>query len=296
MKLTHIHRRLFRHRAALNEMRFAHLGSISLVLLAILPACAQEDAEYDDQDMEMESLTAEQLRNLHSRFDGNGDGKVSMHEILAYAKTMSKAIAGRDIGAILEEIDVSKDGRLSLEELLTDLANQADGGDEEEMNELEHRKSVETAKFQQADVDHDGLLDESEIAALFYPETHEGVLEVTVAETMRAKDQNGDGKLTPIEFWEAEEGGGDSWVLSEEENKDFAKLDQDGDGFLDANELRSWESGSFHTEEAMQKLFEVADVNNDMHVDANELESARQAIGATDAQYHLIEWAEHHEL
>merc|ERR1719188_1584808 len=100
------------------------------------------------------------------------------------------SIASRDIGAILEEIDTSKDGKLTLDEHLNDIHNQADGGDEEEMKELEERKKVEAAKFAAADNNGDQVLDIEEIPALFYPETHDGVLAVSVAETMRQKDTN----------------------------------------------------------------------------------------------------------
>merc|ERR1712032_1584073 len=102
------------------------------------------------------------------------------------------------------------------------------------------------------------------VANLFYPELHDGVLSITIVDSMRAKDTNKDGKLTAREFWEADLADGDNGELTEEEIADFAKLDVDGDGHLNIDEIRSWESGSFHTEEAMKKLFEIADKNNDM--------------------------------
>merc|ERR1711920_1210062 len=123
------------------------------------------------------------------------------------------------------------------------------------MKELEQRKKIETQKFSAADVNGDGFLDSHELPALFYPETHDAVLRVTVAETLRQKDLNKDGKLTPREFWEADEADGDEGELSEEENSDFGKLDTDGDGTLNMQELSMWESGRFHTIEAMKKLF-----------------------------------------
>jgi len=259
-------------------------------------AGAQAEGDYDDQDIEEDSLTPDQLRKMHAKFDQNGDGKVSLQEVMAYSASMGKKIAGRDISAILEEVDTDKDGTLSLQEHLNDIHNQADGGDEAEMKELEHRKGIETAKFQAADSSADGKLDKTELPALFYPETHEGVLSVTVGETMRQKDVNKDGKLSAKEFWESEQMDGDDSDLSEEEKADFARLDADGDGALNVDELRAWESGRFHTEDAMKKLFDVADKDHDLHLTGDESAEARELIAASDAQYHLIEWAEHHEL
>lgn len=278
--------------------------SLSLRALLVFGALAgihcQEagapDDNYEDQDIEEDSLNGEQLRRLHAKFDMNGDGKVALQEIMGFSESVGQAIAGKDIGAILEEIDTNKDGVLSLEEHLNDIHNQADGGDEAEMKELEHRKGVESAKFKAADLNGDEKLNKEELPALFYPETHEGVLSVTVGETMRQKDTNKDGKLTPKEFWESDQMDGDDSDLSEEEKADFAKLDTNGDGSIDAQELRAWESGRFHTEDAMKKLFDVADKNGDMHITGEELVEAREAIAVSDAQYHLIEWAEHHEL
>merc|ERR1712066_1059994 len=117
-----------------------------------------------------------------------------------------------------------------------------------------------------------------EVPALFYPETHDGVLAVTVVETMKQKDKDGDGKLAPMEFWEVDMTDEQDNELSEEENEDFRKLDLNGNGFLDLDELRSWESGRFHTEEAMKKMFELADKDNDMHVSLAELVEAREPI------------------
>lgn len=128
----------------------------------------------DDQDIAEEAMSPEQLRALHAKFDQNGDGKVSLSEVLDFARHMSKAIAGKDVTAILAEIDTDKDGnlpelwlkrfnmiqrlsvvhaiftsfsparsgKLSLQEHLNDLHQQADGGDDAEMKELDNRKSV----------------------------------------------------------------------------------------------------------------------------------------------------------
>lgn len=279
--------------------RWAFLAVLASWLL--VARCQPDDAadpydegDYDNQDIQEESLTPEQMTALHGKMDLNGDGKASLAEVMSFAEGVGAAIAAKDIHAILEEIDTSKDGKLTLQEHLSDIHNQADGGDEEEIKEMEQRKQVETAKFKAADLNGDGFLDEKEAPALFYPETHPGVLAVTVQETLRMKDKNGDGKLDAREFWEADEA--EDGDLSDEERADFAKLDTNGDGFLGQDELQAWESGRFHTEEAMKKLIELADKDNDMHLTVAELTAAREQISSSDAQYHLVEWAEHHEL
>merc|ERR1711957_450063 len=121
------------------------------------------------------------------------------------------------------------------------------------------------------------------------------VLRLTVLDTIDQKDQDRDGQLSKREFWVVDDqyGGED---LSEEEHSEFAVLDVDKDGLLSETELMHWESGRYHTEDAMKKMFELADRDNDMHLTADEIALARKLLVSTDAQYHLIEWAEHHEL
>jgi len=248
------------------------------------------------QDLDEETLTKDQLRTLHGHFDANKDGKVSLQEVLEFSQGVGKSIAQKDVTALLEEIDTSKDGKLHLDEHLADVRKQAEGGDEAEEKELESRLKTEELKFKAADANNDGLLDREEVPSLFYPEIHDGVLAIVVAETMRSKDANGDGKLSQKEFWELTEAEGDEAEISDEENADFSRLDLDQDGALNMDELKSWESGRFHIEEAMKKMFEIADTNADMHLNADELAAASEQLGTSDAQYHLIEWAEHHEL
>jgi len=73
-------------------------------------------------------------------------------------------------------------------------------------------------------------------------------------------------------------------------------LDKNGDGFIDAQELWAYESGRFHAEGAMRKLFEAADEDHDLHITSDELAKARGALETSAAKYHLIDFAEHDEL
>eukprot|EP00434_Breviolum_minutum_P028396 symbB.v1.2.025120.t1/scaffold2419.1/size79635/2 len=276
-----------------------------LAWVSILAVVTSEEVMEDEGDELEETISKEKLRELHAKFDKNGDGKVSLEEVLEFANHMTSAIAGRDVKSILEEIDTDKDGKLSLQEHLNDLHSHVDGTNEEEMKELEIQKKLETEKFMAADTDNDQLLTLHEASSLFFPETNPAVLSVVVKETMKNRDKNGDGVLSFKEFSdppEMEEAEGisvdtdEDKAQKEEEMKDFKRLDKDGDGMLNLEELKAWESGVFHTEAAMLRLIQTADKDGDMQATADELENAREELARTDIHDHLMEWADDHEL
>ena len=146
--------------------------------------------------------------------------------------------------------------------------------------------ALETEKFAAADEDHDELLSATEVEHLLQPSP--AVLEVLVRDILRHKDRDRDGRLSAGEFWEQDG--------SDDELEDFQELDRDQDGFLTTEELRSWESGQFHTEGAMERLLRIADGDGDGAVTAGELEAAQDTLRQRDAHFYLTEWAAHHEL
>jgi len=274
-------------------MRFA--AGIAQLLILVVAAVGQQDGA-DEEDVDIDHITVEQATKVHANADTNNDGKVSLQEILKYSMVIRKGIAGRDIHAAVEEMDSDRDGKLSLEEVLKDIGTWADDADNEEKKSAEALRAVESEKFRVADGDADGYLSREELAAMFYPEIHDGVLAITAAASLREKDRDGDGELTQREFWEGDVSDDEDLTISEEETKDFNALDKDGNGRVNLEELKAWESGMFHTEEAMKKLFEISDKDGDMHITLKELHDAREEIAGTDAQYHLMELAEHVEL
>merc|ERR1719440_1556488 len=167
-----------------------------------------------------------------------------MAEIIDYSQEMRKMIAKKDIHTVIDEMDADKDGKLSLPELLKDMEQWGEEG-EEDKAQAAKRKELETAKFKAADSDNSGLLDGDELPALFYPETHDGVLTMTAEASLKSKDTDGNGELTPKEFWEGDTVDGEDLAISEEEQADFTKLDLDGSGQLNLQELKAWESGGF---------------------------------------------------
>merc|ERR1719414_2238491 len=233
-------------------------------------------------------FSAEQLHALHRMMDADGDGKMSIDEVMGFAQKVMSETASKASLEVLVDVDTDRDGHLSLEEHLHDLKDHFDGTDETELHELNERVKLEELKFKASDVDGNGLLSLHEMVTLFFPETHSDVLDVEVRSAMSRRDIDSDGKLDVKEFWNAR--------VSTEEEEDFKALDADGDGLIDLAELTSWESGMFHTSTAMKKLFEIADSDHDEHVTAKELSDARENILNTHPAYHLSDWLHHNEL
>lgn len=251
--------------------------------------------EGDTDAIEEDALSSEQMWHMHEKIDGNRDGKASLAEVMTFSKAMRAEIVKRDVQIISDEMDHNKDGKLSLDELLKDM-DQWGEADEEDEKEASQRRALESEKFQAADVNGDGFLTADELPVLFYPGTKDAVLAISVAATLKRKDGNADGRLTLNEFWQGDPFDCEELPISEEEEAEFRKLDLDDSGQLDLEELKQWESGDFHREEAMRRLLDVADMDSDMHVTAEELDDARKRIASSDAQYHLVEWVEHYEF
>merc|ERR1712232_496178 len=138
----------------------------------------------------------------------------------------------------------------------------------------------ETDKFNAADTNGDGVLEGDEVPGVFFPETNDGVLEILARATLKEKDTNKDGKLTAKEFWEGDVATDQDLSISDEEHEDFRKLDTDGDGFISLQELKHWESGAYHTSEALKRLYIIADKDKDNHVTLEEMTKAKEEIGA----------------
>jgi len=248
------------------------------------------------------SLSTEQMHGIHKRMDANGDGKVSMAEVLAFSDTARRQIAERELETVLEEMDLDRDGKLSVQELVKDLESWGGEDVKDDQHEAAMMRELQTAKFGAADTNKDGLLDIHELPAMFYPETHEGVLDLTTRQALRQKDGDGDGLLSLQEFCrggasadDALDQEGEELLITDDEREEFRKLDVDHSGKLDVQELKAFESGRLHTEEAMRSLFELADKDKDMHVTAEELGAAREQIAGSEAHYPLVEWAEHYD-
>jgi len=272
-------------------MRCSFGTYLALLFLLLLHQCLLIQCQEEEG---FEPLTDQQIRNLHGKFDEDADGKVSLAETRAYSKKMSRIMATKDVVSTLAEADTDKDEKLSLPELLTFFHDLHDGITEREEDEQEGtagakqmesqvRKLLDTKKFKLADKNGDGELDLSELPAMFHPELHDEMLALVSGQVFEENDADGDGLLTQKEF-------------SGDEDADFQKLDKDGSGTIDKQEALLWDSGQYHIEVSLAKLFEAADTDGDAHITADELSAANLGMHNT-AAYELLEsWHPHHEL
>lgn len=256
------------------------------------------DDSADDATEEESKMTSKQIHALHAKIDANKDGKISLVEVLDFSKLMQHTVAKQDVHTFFEEMDTDKDGKVSLKELHADMSEWDEDGDEAEKHSVAESKVLETAKFKAADKDGNGQLNEEELIGLIHPETHDGVLEIGAAATLKSKDTDGDGKLSVQEFHHRDVKDKDEHPITDDEQQEFKNVDKNNDGTISLQELKAWESGKHHLEQAMAKLFASADKDGDKLVTAAELdtyfnlESGRD----TDVVEHFSEWNEHIEL
>eukprot|EP00928_Gymnodinium_smaydae_P073411 TRINITY_DN56618_c0_g1_i1.p1 TRINITY_DN56618_c0_g1~~TRINITY_DN56618_c0_g1_i1.p1 ORF type:complete len:318 (+),score=90.71 TRINITY_DN56618_c0_g1_i1:51-956(+) len=280
------------HCRANEEHAEEHGDGIEPDLGEIDPSMMDGD-EMSPDESDLSFMTPEKLEKLHAMIDTDKNGKVSLKETHEYSKKYKKTSAQGDIQHMLSEVDSDKDGKVTMQELIADA--QAEAGDnEEEKAGLEERYRRDKEKFQAADADSDNYLAGDELIHYFYPEMHEDVAKVMSKFTMEDRDTNKDGELTLKEFW-GEEDSKES-DFSEEEKRDFHRLDKDGNGKLNLAELMTWETGEFHNVMSLKELLEVADADKDEHLTVDEIYDAREKIVNSEAQYSIHEWLDNLEL
>lgn len=236
-------------------------------------------------------LTPERLGRLHAKIDTNGDGKVSLEELVAHPKVVAKAIAIDGVDAKHRLLDSDGDGKVSLEEHMADHPQE---GMADDLPGKENLDKMETERFKGADKDGDGFLNIKELEGLLSSGDHyQSLMHLATAESLRQKDTDNSSSLTKHEFWEQPPPGN----LTDEDHATFERLDRNKDGVLDLEELKAWESGEFHTQEALREFFQSADKNKDGHMTPEEMSEAHKLQGEeSEAAWSLKEWAEHWEL
>lgn len=229
-------------------------------------------------------MTKAELTYLFPMIDTNQDGKASVGELQAFNLQTAKSHA-QSVGRIPPDLDSNKDGKMSLEELRT--ANDRLGKSMPGMksDELLKEFQAEEAKFEQADVDQNGLLEGDELVIFFNPDLDHDVSLIDAKYMFERMDKDQDGLLSKQEF---HKGG-----LA----ASFGQVDKDKDGSINLPELHHWATGVQDLLWGILHLLKVADKDDDSHLSLSELIDARQRLYKSGGDHYLRTWADvHNEL
>lgn len=247
-----------------------------------------EDEDNNGEMEKMEPLTAEEMHALHKKIDANANGKVSLAEVTDFAHKMRYRLANEQLDDIMKAEDTDKDGKLSWTEFL---------GDAGEVSEAEQREKQQ--EFKELDTNKDNSLEPNELAQMYNHHINEKVEIELTHSVLKARDADKNGALSLREFFEHLQVEGEEPVeIPADDEEIFKKLDKDGSGALTLKELQAWESGSFQAEEAVKKLFALADKNKDNVLTKEEMSEASQELADDsdyEAQMYLTQWAEQHK-
>lgn len=249
---------------------------------------------------EKEAMTAKELHEAHASVDANGDKQVSRQELLDFVEEHQRdvALTHMDPAGVLEEKDESKDGRVNLEEYLDEFKDSVEPNAGNADGNWDPKHAEETAKFKAADANDDGSLDKSELAAIISPETHAPVMKVILNHSMIGADIDGNGGLSLEEFRKSDLAMEADFAFDDGEahSEHFGKLDRNGDGAIDMDELHNLKSGKVQRQSMVNRFFNSADKDGDGHVDTKELALGATLVYDSQLQHYLTAWAKRRQV
>jgi len=218
------------------------------------------------------------VRDLHSKADSNGDGKLSHDEMVFILTESRTAKASRRIRELVDSVDKNGDEALSYDELHQHTFVDA--------QDHEVPEAVFKDKFKAADKNNDSILSTAELFNFYYPENSVPVLDVVVKAEIAKRDADNDGKLSPEEFVP----GPDADV------HDFVKIDSNKDGYISVDELKTWESAFGKLQHAVFSIIKRADQDDDKHLTEEELVQSWNGLRDDRGADFILNWHDISEL
>merc|ERR1711893_45107 len=182
----------------------------------------------------------------------------------------------------MPQFDLDGDGFISLEEYnkqTFDFVEDPELNQELSEEEIEHVKlsnKRDIRRFIDADLDHDGQLNDTEFGSFLHPHLHVHMEKVLAMETLEHIDQDGDGRIDENEFIDhivaSSQTVDSEWV--EGERKNFKEnMDKDGDGTLDQDEILHWirPDGNTPVDFEVQHLVQRVDGDRDGRLSRQEV-------------------------
>ncbi|KAL6260126.1 hypothetical protein P5V15_007663 [Pogonomyrmex californicus] len=242
-----------------------------------------EEAKTFDQLSPEESTR--RLGIIVDKIDKDSDGYVTQEELKDWIMYTQQRYIRDDVERQWRSHNPTGKDKLSW----TEYKNMVYGDmEEQEMEREKNDKADESFSYLQmykrdrrrwtaADLDGDDALTKEEFTAFLHAEDAEHMKDVIVLETMEDIDKDEDGKISLAEYigdiYRGEEGEEEpEWVKNEKEQFSSYR-DKDGDGFLNADEVKTWiiPAEFDHAEAESRHLIYEADTDADHKLTKNEI-------------------------
>lgn len=241
------------------------------------------------------------LAILLKKMDLNQDQQISPKELKQWILRSFKALSEEESTERFTDTDLNEDGAVTWQEYLSEEFDLGENDFEEEMNKLKedpnrsdevNMMAEDRVLFQSADKNGDDKLDSAEFLSFSHPEEVDSMHDTVVAQVLKEKDVNQDGKIQFQEY--VGDRGKDQnkeWLVVEKDRFD-QELDANHDGALDRGEILAWmiPSNDDIADDEVKHLFAGADDDVDEILTFEEiLEHHDLFVGseATDYGEHL---------
>jgi len=196
-----------------------------------------------------DNLREKRLRTLAASHDNNKNGVIEKDELHEWIMSSFAIVDHEEATERLTEDDINKDGKVTLAEILekqygyseADIAafekDAKEDEDDDDAAETAAMLKEEKVKFDVADLNKDGTLDEKEFQAFYLPHNYPHMYDVELQRSMNDMDKNKDGFISKDEFVMAEDSVEEQRA---DEEKQFGELDTNGDGKLSKEEMKPW--------------------------------------------------------
>lgn len=243
----------------------------------------EEENDWDPWDLEDDELQS-RLRKLVVRMDHNRDGYVDKEELTSWGLVSIYNIQGKDGREDYEFLLHDGASGLDFDHLSDDIYGHVFYGDEAEpfdkddsiYDEYNKMYNRDKARFDAADIDHDGKLTEEEFVYFKNPLKNEEIKQSVLAEALNSVDTDRDGKISLQEYlkdWHQTPSNVDEEFMELETDRFKDEYDRDGNGFIEADELIFWLSPD-NTEIAIDEaehLIDMCDEDEDERLTPDEI-------------------------
>jgi len=252
------------------------------------------DYDYDhdaflgvDDAREFDQLPPEEskarLGKIVDRIDSNEDGYVTLDEMRDWIRFTQQRYISEDVDRQWNQHNVDNKETMSWEEYRTLVygfldEDLSDGHEDEDTISYQNMEGRDKKRWHTADEDKDGTLNKLEFKHFLHPEESDHMRDIVVSETLDDIDKDGDGLISLEEYvGDMFRGDGDEstepdWVKTERESFNEVR-DENGDGFMDAEEVKKWilPSDYDHTEAEAKHLIYESDVDGDAKLSKEEI-------------------------